>query len=404
MKTAADVPAWYLRLVWLLLPLGAIVFIEPSPYDLMMIIVLAIGLYCSFIAFPAYLGVPLLFLTLFLISNLLPVLFMSQNHTYSMKYFMITLYLIGSWLFFVGLNYRCREKALKVIFSGYVAAALLSSIIGILAYFHWIPGHEFFMKYDRVTGLFKDPNVYGPFLVPAVVIALHHMVTTKRKNMLWGSAFIILNIAVLLSFSRAAWANCVISCFFYVLVPYRESFKKKMIVLLSILILIVPMIGYVITRPDVNHLFTDRFGMKAYDEDRFGTQLKALMQVLETPIGIGPGQSELVYDYATHSLYVRVITEYGIAGFIFFAIFILLTVFRAFAKCCSRGSPLRPYFIVFFACLIGILFNSFFIDTLHWRHFWFLLALPWLPSESHSLLHPFKEGPHENRSNHYAIR
>ncbi len=36
------------------------------------------------------------------------------------------------------------------------------------------------------------------------------------------------------------------------------------------------------------------------------------------------------------------------------------------------------YFVIF-ASLIGLAFNSFFVDTLHWRHFWLLLALAWVP-------------------------
>ena len=30
-------------------------------------------------------------------------------------------------------------------------------------------------RWDRATGLFKDPNVFGPFLVPALVYALSRL-------------------------------------------------------------------------------------------------------------------------------------------------------------------------------------------------------------------------------------
>ncbi len=46
--------------------------------------------------------------------------------------------------------------------------------------------------------------------------------------------------------------------------------------------------------------------------------------------------------------------------------------------------------------LFGVLLNSFVIDTLHWRHFWLLLALPWVPlggpsHEDHSDSNPIRQ-------------
>ena len=45
--------------------------------------------------------------------------------------------------------------------------------LGIVGYFDLLPGaHELLTRYGRATGPFKDPNVFGPFLVPALVYAL----------------------------------------------------------------------------------------------------------------------------------------------------------------------------------------------------------------------------------------
>ena len=35
-------------------------------------------------------------------------------------------------------------------------------------------------RYGRATGLFKDPNVFGPFLVPALVYALEPARPARR--------------------------------------------------------------------------------------------------------------------------------------------------------------------------------------------------------------------------------
>ncbi|WP_165921151.1 O-antigen ligase family protein [Paenibacillus albiflavus] len=371
----------YAKLIWLLLILCAIVFIEPAPYDLFVLLAFGISLFTGYLRFPAYMGLPVLLIGLFVMSNVPSMLLVSSDQNVSIKYFMVTLYLIVSWLFFAGLNNRFKETVLKVIFSGYLTAAILSTVIGLLAYFHIIPTFGVLIKYGRVTGLFKDPNVFGPFLVPGVVISLHYMVTRYRNNMLiWMISFILLIVGVLLSFSRAAWGNCVLACCLYLLFPYTVSLKKKIVMISAILLIAVPIMSVVITSPNISSMFTDRFGIKKYDEDRFGTQQKALSQVIEHPLGIGPGQSEILFSYATHSLYVRVLIENGIVGFTAYISFILLTIYRAFYNAWRRGSPYHAYFAIFGACLVGIIFNSFFIDTLHWRHFWILLALPWMPN------------------------
>ena len=44
-----------------------------------------------------------------------------------------------------------------------------------LGYFHAFPGAEIFTHYDRATGAFQDPNVFGPFLVlPGIYLLYRH--------------------------------------------------------------------------------------------------------------------------------------------------------------------------------------------------------------------------------------
>jgi hypothetical protein len=45
----------------------------------------------------------------------------------------------------------------------------------------------------------------------------------------------------------------------------------------------------------------------------------------------------------------------------------------------AGNSSQRAVFALITAAICGTLLNSFTIDTLHWRHFWLLLALGWMP-------------------------
>jgi O-antigen ligase len=101
---------------------------------------------------------------------------------------------------------------------------------------------------------------------------------------------------------------------------------------------------------------------------------------LNNPLGVGPAQSFARLDYATHNVYLRVFSENGVLGALSFTAFLLLTLARSFVLSLrARQSTQRALFALVTAALCGTLLNSFTIDTLHWRHFWLLLALGWMP-------------------------
>ena len=56
--------------------------------------------------------------------------------------------------------------------AAYVLTATVISLAGIAGYFSLFPhAHDLFATYDRALGAFKDPNVFGPFLIwPALVV------------------------------------------------------------------------------------------------------------------------------------------------------------------------------------------------------------------------------------------
>jgi len=104
----------------------------------------------------------------------------------------------------------------------------------------------------------------------------------------------------------------------------------------------------------------------------------AFQSALDRPLGIGPGQAEKQFDYATHSSYMRVLSENGFAGLIAYIAFVLLSVGRALAMTRrTKNIFWRRIFLIAAACIIGHMVNSGVVDTVHWRHYWFLLALPW---------------------------
>ena len=66
-------------------------------------------------------------------------------------------------------------------FATYVVAGVISALFGIVGYFHLVPQYEIFLLNGRSKGLFKDCNVYGPFFVPIVLIAINLLLEAGQK-------------------------------------------------------------------------------------------------------------------------------------------------------------------------------------------------------------------------------
>ena len=58
------------------------------------------------------------------------------------------------------------------------STATVISLAGIAGYFSAFPhAHELFATFDRALGAFKDPNVFGPFLIWPALIVIERMLT-----------------------------------------------------------------------------------------------------------------------------------------------------------------------------------------------------------------------------------
>lgn len=389
-------PNKYLNLIWLWMALSSIVLIEPSPYDILFVPILGLACLFSYLSF-SYQTLPaLVFMWVFVDSNLISLFSAGGDVAGASRFFLITLYLCVSWVLFLGLFQRYGQKVLDVIFSGYMVAALIAVSMGILTYFHLIPNADHFLYHGRAMGFFKDANVYGPFLVPPLLFASYRFETTNRiRQFFWLFLVAFLSVGVLLSFSRAAWGNCLIALFLYLLLPPWPAPKVRVRKFVFLLLLLLPVIIFTVSHGDVQELFSSRLGIQSYDSNRFGTQLASVELAVERPLGIGPGQTENILNYSTHSLYIRVLTECGLLGFFSLMGFLLVTMIRSLGENFRLRNP-SPYAAIITASLAGVLFNSIFIDTLHWRHFWLLMAMPWIPLE--------RNASHENSADSDQIR
>lgn len=385
MATPASVPqaarfqAW---LLGLLMALGSIVFIEPAPYDLLAILMFA-GLMLFGLRIPRAVQTGVLLLGLFLTGNVIAAL-SAPDPIESLRSMGIRIYMATTWLLLVGLIVSDPGRMLRALWAGYLVAALIAVSVGIPEYFGLIPG-DGWQGGLRSKGPFKDPNVYGPFLVPAAVHSLYRLMRGRGRDLLWLAPLLLFTFGLLLSFSRGAWINFLVSAGLFVAISFAltPSLRVRLQWILAGLVVVGAIVAVLLGAVSIDTV-GERFRQRAvltqkYDTasgGRFDAQVTALTNIAQDPVGIGPGRSAIEFGLEPHNLFLHVFVEAGwLAGLSFLA-FLALTVTRL-AATLRHDWQFRGEAAVVFACLCGVLFQSLFIDSTHWRHLWLLMALGW---------------------------
>ena len=356
----------------------AAVRIEPAPSDLIFGVLIAVALATwRFDLRRIPLSVALL-LSGFLALNLLASIEVIDPAR-AVSFFAITLYLavFGLWL----AAYVDSVRRARLVLVAYLAAAVLSAALACLALTMPFPGSTAFVEGPRAQGLFKDPNVFGPFLVPAALVLMEELVAPRLLRLRFLPKLALLSIVtmgVLFSFSRAAWLNLVVGAFVLlaVLALRRGGGRQAMVLLLCTAAAGAVLFAALAATSSLSFL-EQRAGLQAYDTQRFGTQLSGLQFATEYPLGVGPGQFERVSELSAHSMYVRTVAEQGVLGMLVLLALMLLTLGFAARNAAGGFDTHGIGSAALLAAWCGLLANSFFVDTLHWRHLWLVAALIW---------------------------
>jgi O-antigen ligase len=356
----------------------AAVRIEPAPADLVFAVLIAL----VFVTGHFHLErVPLsvtLLVTGFLALNLLAAT-VAVDTARAATFFAITLYLgiFALWL----AAYVCSVRRARLVLVAYLTGAVLSAALACLALFVPFPGGEALVDGPRAQGLFKDPNVFGPFLVPAVLLLMEETVAPRLLRLrvpLKVVLLCVLSVGVVFSFSRAAWLNLALGAavLLAVLALRRGGARRAMTLLLIALVAGSALFGAVAATGSLGFL-TERAALQTYDTERFQAQESGLELAAAHPLGIGPGQFERVSEISAHSTFVRSLAEEGVVGAFLILGLLLLTLGFAARNVALGADTYGIGSAGLFAAWCGLLANSFFVDTLHWRHLWLVAALIW---------------------------
>jgi O-antigen ligase len=359
----------------------AVVRVEPAPPDLVFAVVIAVALITGRFDFRRAPSTVSALIGAFIALNLFSSVEV-LNGARALMFFSITFYLVvfSLWL----TNYVRSTRAARLVLRAYVVGAVLSAFLASLALFVPIPGKDLLTEIGRARGLFKDPNVLGPFLVPAALIMIEEILTPRllRVGRLAKLlAFLALACGILFSYSRAAWLNFGVGVAVLVIVlALRRGGGRRAVHAFALILVALAAVTAAVAFTGSVEFLRERARVQTYDADRFGGQRAGVESAVRYPFGIGPGQMEEVADISTHSTYARVLGEQGLPGFIVFLALMYVTLSSAAGNAIVGRDTYGIGSAALLGAWCGILANSVFIDTLHWRHLWAVAALIWAGS------------------------
>lgn len=359
--------------------LSCVVIVEPAPSDVLFglaIVVAALTGRFSLRRVPR--------MAIWLVASLLVLNVISAidvlSWSVAARFFLITFYLclFSLWL----AAYIDRPERARSLVCAYLAAAVFSAVVGSAALFIHYPGHTLMLGDDaaRAKALFKDPNVYGPFLIPITLILLEEIMRPRllrlRRSWMIG-CFLVLVLGVLFSYSRAAWLSLVIGVIVLMSVVAFRRLDRRVISLLLVMLIAGVAIGGAVAGTGSLHFLNERAKLQSYDTGRFAAQARGLKVGLDHPFGVGPGQFDLISPVAAQSLYIRVLSEQGPLALLVIAALVVGTIGMAWLNVVHGSDTYGISAAALLAAWCGLLANSLFVDTLHWRYLWLVAALIW---------------------------
>lgn len=370
-----------LTVLYLAVLASSVAFIEPSPHDLLMALLALVCLIAG-VRFERSFALPLVLLLMWNVAGTIA-LSNSLGQPNAIQSAAIAWYLAIAGMIFACLFADNTVKRMDILRSAYVATAVVAALIGIAGYFHLTPG-ELFTLSGRAMGAFKDPNVFGPFLIwPALIVIERKL--TRRIGLIDLGIVAILLLGLLLSFSRGAWFHFVVSCavlLFISILVAPSAAKRMRIVTLSVLgvVALAVLLVFLLSFSSIGSFFFERAQLvQSYDvgqTGRFGLQQLALAAILEFPGGLGPEEFSRIHGLQPHNVYLQVFMVSGWIGALSYILLVLSTLWVGLRSVFVR-TPWQTYMIVAYATFVGEVAEGFIIDTDHWRHFYLLLGMIW---------------------------
>jgi hypothetical protein len=364
---------------------GVISVVEPSPYDFMALLAIPIWFIGGFRLHASLIPILSLY-TLFEIAGFTALIPYWSEHD-PVLYQLQSLYLYVTAVFFsIFFSERTLVRA-EVCLKAYALGAVVCSVFGLLSYFDVAGMYDKFVTVEgRVNGTFKDPNVYGSYMVLAAAYLMHGTILgDKRRLLVMIPGLAAVCIGVFLSFSRGSWGATLFAMLVVTIAAYVTSDNprtRRRIAWMSAIALAVGIIAIlaVLADDDARKFFLMRASLtQEYDEGvtgRFGNQLRSLPMLPNLPFGFGPLRFRTIFDLDPHNSYIGAFANEGWLGGLTWIMMIVGTTLVGF-RLMVRPSPYRRLAQIFFPATFATMLQGFQIDIDHWRQLYIMFGAVW---------------------------
>jgi O-Antigen ligase len=278
---------------------------------------------------------------------------------------------ITSCLVATGWTERDLQRFIKV----YVLTVVIAAIVGI---FGFVTQNPSLTWAGRPTGFLDDPDMFGVFLIPGMLGSLF-MIAEGRGRFLYAAALLLLSVALVLSFSRAAIVSGLLWSGVSFLFLNRHNLAKASLsaaVVLSFLGL--ACLIFYLANDTFAHMIADRFKVaEEYDLGYFGRYnryLLAIPMILENPLGLGLFEIDKYFPEPIHNIWLSSFLNYGwLAGFAW-TLLMVLSVQQAWYN--WKRSHNRLCLLILF-CWLSIVCCAMLHQAERWRFMWLFTGVLW---------------------------
>ncbi|MCJ2144521.1 O-antigen ligase family protein [Methylobacterium sp. E-066] len=375
-------------------------FSETSPYDAVAIPTILLWL-CLGVRLHRG-AVPLLALLLLYLGAIVIALFPYLNEDFPVTWTIQLIYLVVTCIFFAMFFSEDTQARMELALKAYTVSCVFSAALGIVGYLQWLGIEDLFYKYDRASGTFQDPNVFGSFLTLGALYLMHGLLTgSARRPLVSLAGLLIIMAGIFLSFSRGSWGGSVVAVLLMVGSVYAGSGSvrlRRRIVLLTLATMVLGTIAVIglLSVEHVHTMFETRAALaQDYDQGetgRFGNQVRGLAMLLERPFGMGPMHWRLVFGLEPHNSYIGSFANGGWLGGVVFVGLVLATSFVGF-RLLVRPSPVRAHAQIVWPALLMFFLQAFQIDIEKWRHVYMMLGMVWALEAARLRMSPMGAGP-----------
>ncbi|WP_449255986.1 O-antigen ligase family protein [Bosea sp. (in: a-proteobacteria)] len=370
--------------LWLLAVSSGIALIEPSPYEIVFLLVLFVFALTGIRFSQKLLPFALLLLGYNIggIFSLIP--WMADGA--SVRFTAVSVYLMITSVFVAGIMSQDAAGRLETLRRGWLFAAWIAGIAGILGYFDIAGLGEVFTLYNRAAGTFKDPNVLGSYLALPLVYMLQRILTGQTGMIRGLAALSIPLVALFFTFSRGAWgvfagSAALMIALTFLAAPNTAARARIVGMSAAALIAMIAALLVALSFEEVRAVFEIRASLdQDYDQGvtgRFGNQLRAIPMLLDAPNGFGPLRFRWHFNQADpHNVYINAFASYGwLGGLCWFALTVV-TIYVGWRLVFRRGAT-QLHAIAIWSVLFVTIFQGLQIDTDHWRHLYLMMGLVW---------------------------